>query len=109
MVTASIPMCAHEALRLTLSPKAHQDFVDILHFTVKTWGQKQLQIYGNEINSMSLAILNNPQLGRQRDDLPSTHRAITVEDHPIVYRVRVKDIAVVRLLHQRMNIGKQME
>ena len=55
------------------------------------------------------AISCNPQLGHRRDDLPLTHQAYLVGSHIIVYRVRAKEIAVVRILHQRMSVGKHVE
>jgi len=52
-----------ESRQLTLSPKARQDFIDILHYTGKTWGEKQLLIYRDKINVAMQAIRGNPQLG----------------------------------------------
>jgi toxin ParE1/3/4 len=101
-------MSSPESLPLTLSPKAHQDFIDILHYTGKTWGDKQLLIYREKINVALQAISGNSQLGHQRHDLPSTHQAYLVGSHIIVYRVRAKNIDVVRILHQRMSMGKQL-
>lgn len=94
--------------QLTLSPKAQRDFIDILRYTGETWGEKQLFAYRDKINEALQAISGNPQLGRHRDDLPATHRAHLVGSHIIVYRLRRDDIAVVRILHQRMSVGRQI-
>lgn len=40
------------------------------------------------------------------DDLPSTHHAYLIGSHVIVYRMRGDGVAVVRILHQRMSLGK---
>jgi toxin ParE1/3/4 len=72
-------------------------------------GRKQLLIYRDKINVAMQAIRGNPQLGHQRHDLPSTHHAYLVGSHIIVYRIRAKNIAVVRILHQRMSVGKQVK
>jgi len=72
---------------LKLSPKARQDFIDILRYTGETWGQNQLLIYRDKINAALQAISHNPQMGHRRDDLPPTHHAYLVGSHVIVYRV----------------------
>ncbi len=33
-----------------LSPKARQDFIDILRYTGETWGEAQLLIYRDKLN-----------------------------------------------------------
>lgn len=44
-------MSSHkQKLPLKLSPKARQDFIDILRYTGETWGQEQLLIYRDKIN-----------------------------------------------------------
>ena len=94
--------------QLTLSPKAHQDFIDIMRYTGETWGEKQLLSYRDKINDALQSISGNPQLGHHRHDLPSTHHSYLVGSHIIVYRIRVDGIAVVRILHQRMSLGKHV-
>lgn len=94
--------------QLTLSPKALQDFIDILRYTGETWSEKQLLTYRDKINEALQAISGNPQLGHHRDDLPSTHHAYLVGSHIIIYRMREDGVAVVRILHQRMSLGKHV-
>lgn len=95
-------------LQLVLSPRARQDFIDILQYTGETWGQTQLVIYRDKVNDALQALLGNPQLGHRRDDLPPTHQAYLVGSHIIVYRIRGDSLAVVRILHQRMSLGKHL-
>ncbi len=94
--------------KLTLSPLARQDFIDILRYTGEKWGKAQLLIYRDKINSALQAIGHDPHLGQVRDDLPMTHRAWLVGSHIIVYRIRPNDIAVVRILHQRMSLSRHL-
>jgi toxin ParE1/3/4 len=93
---------------LVLSPKARQDFIDILRYTGETWGERQLFTYRDKIDEALRAISINPQLGHHRDDLPPTHQAYLVGSHIVVYRMHGGGIAVVRILHQRMSIGKHV-
>ncbi len=41
-------MFSRKALPLKLSPKARQDFIDILRYTGETWGEQQLKVYRGE-------------------------------------------------------------
>ena len=99
-------MSSLKLLPLKLSPKARQDFIDILRYTGETWGQKQLLIYRDKLNDALQAIGRNPQLGHYRDDLPSSHLVYLIGSHVIVYRTDVDSIAIVRILHQRMGMAK---
>ncbi len=101
-------MFSRKPLSITLSPKARQDFIDILRYTGETFGEAQLLAYRNKINDALQVISANPQRGRQRDDLPSGYFSFSVGSHVIVYRLGVDDMAVVRILHQRMDVGKHL-
>ncbi len=99
-------MSSHnKSLPLTLSPKARQDFVQILRYTGETWGTEQLLAYRDKINNALQEIGENPQRGHHRDDLPLTHFAYLVGSHVVVYRADVSSIGVVRILHQRMYLA----
>ena len=95
-------------LPLKLSSRARQDFVDILRYTGETWGQSQLLVYRDKINDALIAIAQNPKLGHDSLDLPSTHLAYLVGSHIIVYRIISDSIGIVRILHQRMSVTKHI-
>lgn len=94
--------------RVVLSPRARQDFIDILRYTGETWGKGQLHIYRDKINDALQAIGQRPEAGHQRDDLPATHLAYLVGSHVIVYRTGGDTIGVVRILHQRMSLSRHV-
>ena len=81
-------MSSRKPLLITLSPKAQQDFIGILHCTGETWGEAQLLAYRNKINEALQVISANPQRGRQRDDLLSAYFPYSVGSHVIVYRLK---------------------
>ena len=95
-------------LPIKLSPKARQDFIDILRYTGETWGPDQLQTYRDKIDDALQAIGRNPQIGHRRDDLPATHLVYLVGSHVIVYRTGTDSIGVARILHQRMSLGRHV-
>jgi len=99
-------MSFHKPMPLKLSPRARQDFVDILRYTGETWGKSQLLVYRDKINDALQAISHTPELGLGRDDLPPTHQSYLVGTHIIIYRVNADSIGIVRILHQRMSLAK---
>jgi toxin ParE1/3/4 len=101
-------MSFHKSRPLKLSPKARQDFVDILRHTGETWGQNQLLVYRDKINDALEAIGHNPELGHCHNDLPSTHLAYLVGSHIIIYRINADIIGIVRILHQRMSVTRHV-
>jgi toxin ParE1/3/4 len=101
-------MSSRKPLPVKLSPKARQDFIDILRYTGETWGEKQLQIYRDKIDDALHAMSQNPQRGHGRADLPATFSAYLVGSHVIVYRGMGDAIGIVRILHQRMSLARHV-
>lgn len=101
-------MSLHKPLPLKLSPRARQDLIDILRYTGETWGQSQLLVYRDKMNDALTAIAQNPKLGHDRLDLPSSHLAFLVGSHIIIYRIIGDSIGIVRVLHQRMSVVKNI-
>lgn len=91
--------------KILLSPRARQDFIDILRFTGEKWGQGQLHVYRDKVNDALQLLARNPAIGQSSPDLPVTHRLYFVGSHVIVYRDQESAIAIVRILHQRMSLG----
>lgn len=101
-------MSSRNPSAITLSPRAKQDFIDILRYTGETWGMAQLITYRDKINEALQVIGTHPQRGRLRSDLPPTYFSYSVGSHVIVYRLEDSEIAVVRILHQRMDLGTHL-
>lgn len=93
------------ARKIVLSPRARQDFIDILRYTGETWGQGQLHVYRDKINDALQLLARNPAVGHTSPELPETHRLYFVGSHVVVYRDQETAIAIVRILHQRMSLG----
>jgi len=95
--------------RIVLSPRAKQDFIDILRYTGETWGQAQLVAYRDKLDGALQLIAHNAALGKTAPELPASHRLYFVGSHVIVYRDRDVSIAVVRILHQRMSLVRHVQ
>ena len=66
---------------VTLSPRARQDFIDILRYTDPMWGEDQLLTYRDKIDAALQAIGHNPKIGHRRNSLPATHLAYLIGSH----------------------------
>ena len=49
-------------------------------------------------------LLDNPELGRSRDELITGLRSILVDPHTVFYRITPHAIQIVRVVHQREDI-----
>lgn len=94
--------------KIILSPRARQDFIDILRYTGETWGKGQLHIYRDKLNDALQLVARNPGLGQRSADLPETHRLYFVGSHVVVFREQGPTLAIVRILHQRMSLARHM-
>ena len=54
---------------LFLTPEAKSDITDILNHTIETWGVEQAKVYADRLYKGFKLLLENPLLGRQRDDI----------------------------------------
>ena len=90
-------------LKVVLSKKARQDFLNILRYTAEQWGKDQLEKYRGKIDAAIQKIAGNPAIGASRNDLDEPYRTFPVGVHVIVYRQQSHRIRILRILHQRMD------
>ena len=60
---------SRDKLPIILSPKAEEDFADILQYTFQTWCEKQMYVYRAVIDKALLTIQQNPDIGHQRPEI----------------------------------------
>jgi toxin ParE1/3/4 len=95
-------------LPLILSPRAEDDFADILQYTLDTWGEVQVFKYRDILDEALLTIREHPQIGHSRAELSAAHRIFPAGRHIIVYRVTERAILVSRILHERMDLSTHL-
>ena len=92
---------------LFLTPEAKSDITDILNYTIETWGVRQAKVYADRLYKGFKLLLENPLLGRQRDDIIPGYRIWSIEKHFAIYRLEHKQVAVIRVLHVNRDIVNQ--
>lgn len=92
--------------RYRLTPMADRDLAQIWRHTNENWGKSQADKYLQLLEKGFLKLLHHPILGRSRDEIRKGYRSLPVENHVAFYRVNEKDIEIVRILHQRMEVNQ---
>ena len=91
-------------LNLNLTATAKQDLHDIYTYSLEKWGKKQADEYLKQLENSFYLLLDNPYLGKQRNDLKQGYRSLLTKKHSIFYKISNNEIIVLRILHIRMDI-----
>ncbi len=87
-----------------LTPAADQDIVEIWRYTFETWGVEKANNYLDQIEKCLSNLVDQPSLGKKRDEIRKDYRSFHVGHHLIFYRLnQEKPIEVARVLHERMD------
>ena len=96
-------------LSLQITPKAEQDLSEIFEYTFHKWGIIQAEKYQDELfNSMQL-ILENKEIGKAYPYFKREYRKLHINRHLIFYKIESKNCIIVRILHDSVDIRKQLK
>lgn len=89
-----------------LTNKAVEDLTNIWEYTVDTWSERQADDYYNMLIASFQKITENPRLfGLKYEEIAAGLYGYRANKHIIFYRILAdKDILVIRILHQRMDL-----
>jgi toxin ParE1/3/4 len=90
-------------LQIVLSARARQDMVDISAYTLANWGERQMALYVGGLQQRFAALAQFPETGRRRDEFGRGLRSIVQGSHVVFYRTTKSSLAIIRVLHVRMN------
>ena len=68
---------------------------------------EQAKVYADRLYKGFKLLLENPLLGRQRDDIIPGYRIWRIEKHFAIYRLEHKQVAAIRVLHVNRDIVNQ--
>lgn len=91
-----------------LTPAAQRDLSSIWDFTEERWSVEQAQTYIREIQAAIERVAEDPRRGRVREEVRSGYRSYAVGSHAVFYLQRSSHVEVVRILHQRMDVGRHL-
>lgn len=91
-----------------LSPKAQRDLDGIFDYTVRQWSLPQALRYTDHIEAACADLAQAPQQAQSCAHIRPGYRRRSVENHVIYFRPTSYGIAVIRILHQRMDAVRHL-
>ena len=82
-----------------LSRKAEEDIISIWLYGAETFGVDQADRYHNQLSEAFKLIALNPELARERDEIPPPVRVHPFGSHLIVYEIDGSTVCVLRIRH----------
>ena len=95
-------------LPFVISKKAVADLEEIWLYTVEKWSADQADRYYNLIFDEINYISRNSNSGKSMEHVRKGYRASKVKSHFIFYRIVNNTIEVIRILHERMDVGNRI-
>lgn len=90
------------------SPRAQRDLDGVFDYTVAQWDLAQAMRYTDLLEAASADLAEAPQQAQGCAHIRPGYRRRSVEQHVIYFRVTSYGIAVMRILHQRMDAARHI-
>jgi len=95
-------------VKYTFSSLAQNDVKDLIKNSYLSFGFDVTEQYQQGLNRCFNLLASTPLIGISADGLRTGYLKFPYKSHIVYYKVRKKDIFIVRLLHQRMNETKYL-
>ena len=91
-----------------LSPAAERDLESIWKYTLREWGLEQADRYTDLLTAAFQVLAESPKSAPACDHIRQGYRRRNVERHMIYFRVTDYGIAIIRVLHDRMDASRHV-
>ncbi|HJV00614.1 MAG TPA: type II toxin-antitoxin system RelE/ParE family toxin [Burkholderiaceae bacterium] len=91
-----------------LTPAAERDLEAIWVYTAQQWGQEQADRYTDMLAAAFADLARAPKTAPACDHIRSGYRRRNVAQHTIYFRVTTYGIAIIRILHNRMDAPRHL-
>jgi len=89
--------------------QAIYDLNSIWTYTYDEWSEKQADKYYASLEFACLQIGENPELGKEYEEIKSNLLGLRTGKHIIFYQVvNDQEIEIIRILHERMDLIKRL-
>ncbi|PHQ98814.1 MAG: toxin, ParE-ParD toxin-antitoxin system [Marinosulfonomonas sp.] len=95
-------------IEIRLIEAAKADLIDVWSTTFETWGADQADTYLDDIDRALNGLAENPLLGSDCSDIVQGVRRLITGRHVAFYQVSDDTIFVIRVLHQSMDMKRQL-
>ena len=91
-----------------LTPAAERDLEAIWTYTLDRWSVQQADRYIDTLVAVFQALSQSPKTAPACDHIRQGYRRRSVERHMIYFQTTQYGILVVRVLHHRMDVARQL-
>ncbi len=91
-----------------LSSRAAADLAGIYEYTILNFGLEQARLYLSGLHGQFEALVEHQLQGRKAEELAPGLRRFEYQSHIVFYMPEGKDIWIVRVLHQSMDVKKHL-
>lgn len=91
-----------------LTPAAEGDLEAIWSYTARQWGLEQANRYIDILTSAFAQLAEHPKKAPACDAIRPGYRRCSVERHMIYFRITAYGIAIIRVLHDRMEAQRNL-
>jgi toxin ParE1/3/4 len=91
-----------------LSPAAERDLEAIWIYTAQHWSVEQAHRYTDFLTAAFAELAQSPKMAPACDHIRPGYRRRSVEQHVIYFRITNYGIAVIRILHERMDVSRHL-
>jgi toxin ParE1/3/4 len=91
-----------------LSPAAEDDLQAIWMYTFQQWGIEQADRYTDFMTKAFAELAQSPKTAPACDHIREGYRRWGIERHMIYFRVTNYGIAIIRILHDRMDAARHL-
>jgi len=91
-----------------LTPAAERDLETIWAYTAECWGVHQADRYVDLLTAAFETLAQSPKIAPSCDHIRRGYRRRSVERHMVYFQITSYGIAVVCVLHHRMDVSRQL-
>ena len=99
-------MPAHQ---LVIAPAGKADLKGVYQYGLRQWGQTQSDSYLENLKDHFWSLTEQPLMGVERSELLPGIRNLPIESHALFYRVTTDTVEIIRLLHGRQDLQRQLK
>jgi toxin ParE1/3/4 len=91
-----------------LTPAARRDLEGIWRYTLQQWGVEQANRYVDALTDTFQVLADLPKSAPACDHIRAGYRHRGIERHVVYFKIAPYGIAVVRVLHERMDAPRHL-
>lgn len=97
-----------KSLKVIFKEEAIFDLEEIWLYSMKTWSLKQADSYHSMILKEIEFLAVRPKSGKDQQYIRTGYWSFKIKSHVIFYRIFEKELEIIRILHERMDIPNRL-